>query len=688
MSRATCGRAKLRRTSLLGLILFSSGALALRLWGLERNGLWIDEILTGRCLAFPLSAFLDCPYATRQSPLYFFVTDLLYTVLARPPLPAPEWLVRLPEVIAGTASIGAAWLAARELLGTRGAWLTAFWMVFATTAVVYSQEARPYAWLILFANLSTWALVRALRRSSLVWGASYGALAALVFYSQYLGTFLIAAQLGLAALHLLVSARARAPDLRRQLAAIALGVGLMLVAISPWLGNTLAQIVSLGRSSSYTPIPLTPAYWADAQTWLVLNAVGQPHWALVLLALEMVGALWLVRHAREAAALVGCWLALPLVFLVVRGGGFAAFRYWIVVLPPVLWLLSAAGLAVTSTLETFWRRRGGRFPDPRAAPALVALAGALLLLPSLVQSYVDPFESWRFDDWRGVAQTLRAHAAPGDLVLAVGPDATYHRLALEYYAADLSLTIVEPEVIDAALLATLREGRGRAWAILYTRAADGGELPSPSGPDVETYRFRNLALVAPRATGASETRGESFARLLPLLDGLDDRIPPLRALLEDRGGGQNRLVNPAFMPRKNGLPRGWQFSDGRGVAVLPGDPPVLQLAGRAGQDLLAQQSLPLEPGAVYLLRFECRSSIEDGAQRSYVTFERVKDDALTFPSGAGAVCPPDRMWHANGFAFRAPPASESDGTARVLLRAQGPGTAEWRRLALIQPGEK
>jgi 4-amino-4-deoxy-L-arabinose transferase-like glycosyltransferase len=140
----------------LGLLALVGIGFALRVWGIERYGLWIDEITTAQCLELPLRRVLDCYWVQVGSPMVFVATNLVYTLFGRMPLPAPEWMVRLPEVLAGTLTIPAAWLAAREWLGARGAWLNAVLWTFAPTAVAYSQEARMYAWLMLFSNLLRW----------------------------------------------------------------------------------------------------------------------------------------------------------------------------------------------------------------------------------------------------------------------------------------------------------------------------------------------------------------------------------------------------------------------------------------------------------------------------------------------------------------------------------------------------
>src|SRR5450759_3959118 len=73
-----------------------------------------------------------------------------------------EALLRVPAVIAGTASVPALWWAARRFIAPGGALLAAGLLAISPMAVWYSQMARPYAFVMLAAALAFGALPRAL----------------------------------------------------------------------------------------------------------------------------------------------------------------------------------------------------------------------------------------------------------------------------------------------------------------------------------------------------------------------------------------------------------------------------------------------------------------------------------------------------------------------------------------------
>lgn len=409
------------------------------------------------------------------------------------PLPAPEWMVRLPEVIAGTMTIAAAWLAAREVLGTRGAWLNAVLWTFAPTAVAYSQEARMYVWLMLFSNLSTWLLVRTLRRAAWRTGLGFGIAAALNFYSHYLGAFIIAAQLLFASAFVIYTGLRAPRNMRREITDLLCGVIALSAVTLLWLPNLSKAADAYLLSTGYTNVALKPALAVETQSWLVLYTTELPLMAVGLLGLELLGVGWLFRHARATLALAACWFAAPLVFLLLRQASWTAMRYWIVIQPPVYWLLTAGALATIAAVENFLARRHFQF-DRRVPYAFVAVTGVALLLPSLAQFYDDQFESARFDDWRGAARELRARAGEDDLLLAFGEAAIYHVMALDYYLG--APRVLQVSQVDGDVAARAAQAQGRAWGIVYARTDEAIQaLRAREQAGFDVLVFKNIALV-------------------------------------------------------------------------------------------------------------------------------------------------------------------------------------------------
>ncbi len=671
--------------TLFGLSALVLIGLLLRVWQIERYGLWIDEITTANCLEYSLATILNCHWVEIGSVVHFVATDLVYTLFGRPPLPVPEWLVRSPEVIAGTLTILAAWFASRELLGTRGAWLNALLWTIAPTAIAYSQEARMYAWLLLFSNVSTWFLVYALKRNSWRAGVLFGVTAALNFYSQYLAGAVIASQFLFAIIFLGYASR-RAPNQFRRMLWIAalgmLGAGILVV---PWLWNRLPGVVYLLTTPDLVRTPLTLNYFANVQAWLVLEQVEIPLAALALFGLEIFGAKWLWQKNRFVLAYISCWLGIIFIFLIARGAGFVSFRHWLVVQPPIFWLLSAGMLELVERLQNNLPRENF-FMRPRVLTVSVAILVSIALVPSLAQFYADPFESSRFDDWRGAAQFLRAHAQADEPVIAFGDASVYHKLAFEFYLprAASSPRVFEPNDLDGNWVAQAKTRAGRAWGIVYARNAETLErLRALGAGQIDLYQFKNLALVSPHPVSASQTIFENTVRLVNLYRAWDaERFALADALLRDDAAGKNLIANPEWATRKSGVLRGWVFGAIHGAVISLDGEPALALTRHGETDnATAQQEIELLPEQLYILHFECRNALTDGAQRLYIFFREKDAIVNTYPSGAGYVCPNNAGWHASAFSFRA---LTTNTTATVLLSNAGAGDTYWRHLVLTQ----
>jgi len=146
----------------------SAVAIALRLWKLGL-GLWADEIGT-------LVLFV-------RKPLGIIVTSfpnqnqhMFYSVLGRWSILIfgdNNWAVRLPAVLFGLGSIWALFFLGRRVMGTREALLACALMAVSYHHIWFSQNARGYTGVLLFATLSTWLWLEASNRHKWGWWAGY-----------------------------------------------------------------------------------------------------------------------------------------------------------------------------------------------------------------------------------------------------------------------------------------------------------------------------------------------------------------------------------------------------------------------------------------------------------------------------------------------------------------------------------
>lgn len=385
------------RRELAALLALSAAALALRTTSLSRS-LFNDETyslaLSQRSLGHMVALF------------GYEANGTLYSIVLWPLIRLfgdGEQLLRLPAVLAGTASVPAMWWAARQLGGRGAAWVAAGLLAINPMAVWYSQEARAYAFVVLAACLAFGALARAVSTSApeasagtagrRAWVGYVAAMAALAYCD------LLAAPLALPAQALI--ARRAGPAawrawLRSLLALLVCCLPLLVFAsISRSRRNALFWLPKTDRALVELALQEFTAGFAktDAVGWLTLLAGA----ALIAAALLRTRGAAFARE-RSTMAIAATWGLLPGVALLAVSFVVPVFwpRYAILSLPGLCLL---AGLAIEFT----W---GGSRAMGAAAACLVAIAALALFADARQRGAIQ-------QNWRPAAAWLRAARAPG-----------------------------------------------------------------------------------------------------------------------------------------------------------------------------------------------------------------------------------------------------------------------------------
>jgi uncharacterized membrane protein len=105
-----------------------------------------------------------------------------------------EAFVRFPSAIVGAFSILLILLLGRNLLSRPAAWLAALLLAVSPTHVWYSQEARMYALLAMWALFSAYSWVKLLKGNGRFYWLGYVLTTTLGLYTQYTMGLLILAQ--------------------------------------------------------------------------------------------------------------------------------------------------------------------------------------------------------------------------------------------------------------------------------------------------------------------------------------------------------------------------------------------------------------------------------------------------------------------------------------------------------------
>jgi mannosyltransferase len=358
--------------------------------------------------------------------------------------------------------------------------------VAAPQTTFYAQNARPYGLVTLFAVASTYLLLVATERGGARWWAGYAVAIALTGVAS-LDALLILAAHGVT----LLLARDRA-RLRPWLASCAAAV----VVLSPMLALGYAQASTLDWVSkpSLGTVSTMVRLFAGSRVLIAFVAV-----LAVAGIASGVGAGRLRQVTVVTVALP--WLVLPpfILFAVSVVKPVYVERY-VVFCQPALALLCAAGLAWLARLVAA-TRAGRRAPALTwAAPAVVFVAIAVLLVGpqrSIRTPWAKP------DNLRQVSAVVAAHERPGDAVFFLpskarvislaypAPFAKLRDLALDQSPlASNSLTGTQ---VGPSTLARRSAGVQRVWLVQW--ATQVSVRPAPGVGREELTLLRGMHLI-------------------------------------------------------------------------------------------------------------------------------------------------------------------------------------------------
>ena len=182
---------KRRSYFILSLILFC--AFVMRLWKIDFQSLWLDELHT-MIESDPDSTwetmlfYLKC--CDQQPPLYFSLVKISFALFGHTAISA-----RLICVIAGTVSVWGMYLLGKEILNRNLGLISAVLTTINYYNLYYSQEARSYILAFLFATLSFLFLIRLLKKMNIKNSILYAVFSLLLLYSHYYSLFVVASQI-------------------------------------------------------------------------------------------------------------------------------------------------------------------------------------------------------------------------------------------------------------------------------------------------------------------------------------------------------------------------------------------------------------------------------------------------------------------------------------------------------------
>jgi mannosyltransferase len=299
-----------------------TGALALRLFKLGSQSLWVDEIISiNKSIPKPGLGIWDYLKYNIQGPIHSLVVFLIHFVSV-----GDAWL-RVPSVLAGVGAVYYLYRWAELWLGRPIARIAAIMLAVHPLHIQYSQEVRAYGFLVFFVTFAGYHFHRMLERESKRDAASYAVGTALAALSNFSAAFIYAVQ------SVLYLAR-RGFTARRIVRWIVVSL-VILVLILPWVYRIWVVIDVHKLVTPVKPGELATEQRLRGETTVTADAI--PYLFYVFSVGMTLGPSTRELHVRTGIAQV-------------------LRAHWV----PIVWVVLVFGLLILAGLRTLRRMGGGR----------------------------------------------------------------------------------------------------------------------------------------------------------------------------------------------------------------------------------------------------------------------------------------------------------------------------------------
>lgn len=380
----------------LAVLLVLSGALRL---SHINESLWLDELHTAWVVADgPLDVF-ERARIGNHSPVYFFLPWITASLFGM-----SEWALRLPSLLAGLALVAAVYgitfAITRSLVGAVTAALLAG---FDSNFLFYATEARPYAYVQLFAALQLVLFWKLQARADFKLRAAFVLTTCLLMYLHYTAILVVAGEVVAQGVWAWLAGRRDNSSIRYSLTALMCDLVIAAALTFPILFH-LAEIMprrenwlTFVRDTDLTSV----ARWFSLVSYVVIAGLA----ATVAKLLEREDPTpWQGPTRAGFGLLLICWFAVPVL------GAWMATRWGLVSLYFPRYLIGFAiapmllgGLFVGSIARPRWRLA--------ALVVVLAYAGYANTTISQLYHFGRPLGERR-EDWRSAVAWLNTNYDP------------------------------------------------------------------------------------------------------------------------------------------------------------------------------------------------------------------------------------------------------------------------------------
>lgn len=439
------------------LILIGCIGVILRAYHVFYHSLWLDEMMQVMVASAAWKDIFRLVTLHSSPPLDYILMKTVILLFGK-----SDWIVRMPSLLFGSASIYVFYSFSRAVTDRDNALMAATLIALSPMAIVYSQEARMYS-LFLFLSLISFNLTRLLieknnARASLFLGIVNG----LLMLTHYFGIFVIAEETILLLFVLLFDA-----DKRRSTKLIMINLIVSFFIFLPWLPGLLAHVGRFGGEVRY-------ALWADRFFFIsifssfTIFAGQQDAWFYSYLFLFMISIILAWRKNDTSVLMV----ALALVGMMGMLLGVTLFRKIVtprnvIFLLPLFLLVCSYGI---HTILTFFR-----------TPAVVRIFLVILLVlwPAIRLPLV-----YHKINWRDAAQYIQKHSREEEKVITTD---FISRSCLAYYLVPEADYVI----MGKRALESTNDSEGKIWVV-------NDELIER----IEAKRFPGWAVIPPETYGA------------------------------------------------------------------------------------------------------------------------------------------------------------------------------------------
>jgi mannosyltransferase len=450
----------------LGIILILLLGLLLRVYDLNTESIWVDELTSIELANSTLSQIIEDRSQSVNPPLYFIILHYWVHLFGD-----TEFSVRFPSVIFGAISLVMIYKTG-EILADKGVGLLSeFLLALSAFHISYAQEARAYTLMTMLALISMYCFMRLLDSKKWVFLIGYLVSSILLMYTHFYGLFIVLAQ-GIYFLSLPLLSKGRLKLTFKQWLALQ---GLLIILYLPWLKILITQLLTI-QNGYWIPAPML---WSLIESFLeysnkskklllcflmlsffsVLTFKGELYRKMPLQSLKNY--LWNTRVSiSRPTYLLILWLAVPILlpFVVSKFSTPIYYTRYTIIASLAFYILIAIGLKnLNSKYMT-----------------LVAFVFIVIISRGAIKGY---YTYYYKAQWKEAAQYLDGQAQANDLLLfnearQSSIFAYYSKrtdLILQGFDLDTRLITEKSEMSGANDLADLEptvRGYQRVWLML------------------------------------------------------------------------------------------------------------------------------------------------------------------------------------------------------------------------------